>query len=200
MAAFDPTHVEAGFPGTLYAAPLGTTEPTAVSGAWPAGWVELGYTDTGSEFDITPTVQAVEVEEEYWPVDQKITLYSGKVSFALAETTQQNFVIAMNGGLTTDLATGVEGTNADGSLWQELPDIGLEKRIMLGWDALPKGATGPNSIAIGRFIFRKCLQAGTFKRIARKGNVKATYAVEFMLIKPTGLQPMRQLLPASLAS
>lgn len=30
-------------PGVLYWAPLGTTEPTGLTGAWPGGWVPLGY-------------------------------------------------------------------------------------------------------------------------------------------------------------
>ena len=94
--AFNGSRVVVGA-GTLYAAPLGTTEPTSVTGAW-TGWTSLGYTDTGSTFDITPKVSPVEVEEEYWPIRQAITSYEGSITFALAEATAQNLLLSLNAG------------------------------------------------------------------------------------------------------
>ena len=191
MGAFDPTHVKISA-GTLYVAPLGTTEPSSVTGAWPAGWVSLGYTDQGSTFAFGPTVAAVTVEEEYYPVDQAIVSYAGKVTFVLAEQTRQNLAIALNAGIPgqTGFQSGIEGTNVDGSIWLEPPDPGNENRIMIGWDSINKGATSAVD-PFTRFVVRKTLQMGQVTRMARKGNNKAMYAVEFGIIKPPNQRPFR---------
>jgi len=193
---YDGSRVKVG-PGTLYAAPLSTTEPTAVTGAWPAGWQSLGYTDQGSVFSLTPTVQPVEVEEEYWPVKNVITGYAGTLTFALAEQTAQNLIVALNGGLTP--STAVKGTNADGSVWVEPPNIGAEVRIMLGWDSLPEAAAS-GADPFSRLIARQCFQTGTLQITRRKGNNKAIYPCTFSLEKPAGVQPVRFIYPASLAA
>jgi len=191
MGAFDPTHVKIA-PGTLYIAPLGTAEPASVTGAWPAGWVELGYTDQGSAFAFRPQTADVDVEEEFYPVDVTITGYTGKVTFVLAETTRRNLAIAMNAGVpgAAGFPTDTQGTNVDGSLWQEPPDPGEEQRVMIGWDALQKGATAGND-PFTRFVVRKTLQTGQVTRTARKGNNKSMYACEFSIIKPPGQRPFR---------
>jgi hypothetical protein len=192
--------------GTLYAAPLGTTEPVGVTGAWPAGWVSLGYTDTGSDFDFSPKVSPVEVEEEYWPIRQAITAYEGSITFALAEHTAQNLLLAVNGGIGSSTVTEATGTNPDGSVWVEAPIAGAEPRVMIGWDSLPEGAIEPVvgntgfAMPFGRWVFRQCLQTGSMKVMRRKGNNKATYATVFSLEKPPGVQPFRANFPAVLAS
>lgn len=196
MAAFNPNHVVVG-PGTLYAAPLGTTEPTAITGAWPAGWTSLGYTDTGSDFDFKPTMQPLEVEEELWPLRQVPTTYEGSLTFALAESTQQNIALVLNAGVGTGLAG--TGTNTDGSLWVETPAPGLETRIMLGWDALPEASTS-GSNAVARLIVRQALQTGQVKRQAAKGSKKSVWACTFTFEKPQGVQPFRWIVPSGFAS
>lgn len=198
MAQFNPNHVFSG-PGTLYAAPIGTTEPTSVSGGWPAGWVTLGYTDQGSEFDAKPTVQAVAVEEEYLPIRNLVTGYDISLTAALAETTQQNLLLSLNAGITSPVS-GTTGTNPDGSLWTEMPAFGSEVRVMLGWDALPEGVTS-GQFGICRLIVRQVLQTGTIKRTNRKGSNKALWSVTFTAEKPaTGLNPFRVIQPASWAA
>jgi hypothetical protein len=160
MSAFDPTHIKIG-PGTLYAAPLGSVEPTSVTGAWDAAWLELGYTDAGSTFTFGPTTADVTVEEEYYPVDVAIVSYTGDLTFALAETTRQNLAFALNAGIGPSVVAASQGTNGDGSVWQEPPAPGTEQRVMLGWDALPKGDTSPAGVdPFARLIIRKALQTG----------------------------------------
>lgn len=204
MAVFTPSaqRIQVG-PGTLYAAPIGTTEPTAVSGAWPAGWVELGYTDKGNDRSWKPTVQEVTVDEEIWPVRNTITEYAATVMFSLAENTAQNAMLALNAGIGSSQLTAVTGVNPDGSIWVEPPTPGSEQRIMLGWDLLPKGATSPGNTGyvLGRSIYRQCLQTGELKMSRQKGNQKALITITFALEFPaTTLQPFRDIFPASLAS
>lgn len=189
MGVYNPNNVKVG-PGTLYAAPLGTAEPISVTGPWPSGWTTLGFTEAGSEFDIAPATAPLAVEEEFWPLRQVITGYSGKLMFVLAEITRQNLTLVLNAGIGSSVLANTQGANADGSLWAEPPIAGTEVRVMLGWDSLIEGAsTGADPF--GRLIVRQALQTGTVKRLARKGNNKSSYAAEFSLEKPIGVQPFR---------
>jgi hypothetical protein len=164
--------------------------------------VALGYTDQGSTFTFGPQTAAVTVEEEFYPIDEAIVSYSGKITFALAEQTRQNLALSLNAGIGSSLVAASQGVNvSDNSLWQEPPAAGTEPRIMLGWDAIPfAGSGGANIDPFTRIVIRKCLQIGQITRMARRGNNKAMYAVEFGIIKPTGVQPFRFTFEPSLAS
>lgn len=204
MTAFSTSNVKAG-PGTIYAAPLTTTEPTAVSGAWPAGWVKLGYTDGGSTFSHAPATGTIDVEEEYYPIRYVTTGAADSFAWAFAEDTARNFLIALNAGVGTPgagtgLAAGTTGTNGDGSIWVEPPALGAEVRIMLGWDAINTDAGAGGSDPFGRLILRQCYQTGTVTENHQKGTNKKVIAVTFNLEKPTGAQPYRKIYPAALAS
>jgi hypothetical protein len=200
MSVYNPNNIKIGA-GTLYVAPLLTTEPSAVTGAWPAGWTELGYTDQGSTFAFGPTTADVTVEEEFYPVDVVTVNYTGKMTFVLAEQTRQNLAIALNAGVpgSASFNSASQGTNGDGSLWQEPPVAGTDVRVMIGWDSLPQGATSGND-PFTRIVVRKCLQIGQVTRIARKGNNKSMFACEFAIIKPSAVQPFRFTFEPNLAA
>jgi len=186
MAAFDPTEIDVG-PGTLYAAPLGTTEPTAVTGAWPAGWVALGYTTGGTSDSFAPTFAPITVEEELDPVTNIATGRVVTVSFALAQITARNLLLAYNAGIGSSLYAGASGFNADGSMWVEPVPFGSETRVMIGWDAIPKAGTTtalPNNMQ--RKIYRKCLQTGAITGSHKKGNAMNTINNVFTLEVPSG--------------
>lgn len=191
----DSSKVKLG-PGTLYVAELGTSEPTSISGAWGAGWGQLGYTDAGSQFDYATTNDPVEVEEELFPIRYTPTGATGSLTFALAEQTANNLLIALNAGVTADRAANTTGDITDG-VWVEPPSLGTEKRVMLGWDSLDYNQNGE---AFGRIVARQCLQQGSLSIIRRKGNNKALYACTFNLEKPAGVQPFRAFFPTALAS
>lgn len=202
--SYSPNNVKVAA-GTLYAAPLGTAEPVAVTGAW-TGWYPLGYTHQGSEFDFGPTVQPITVEEEYYPIRQAITEYTGKITFVLTELTQQNLSLALNNGIGSSTGTESQPSGANpGSFFQEPVNPGSEVRVMLGWDAAFEGQPAAAD-PFQRFIWRQCLQVGSVKRMFRKGNNIASYSVEFALEKPFGstvnvpIQPWRSIQPASLVS
>jgi hypothetical protein len=183
MGVFDPANLKIGA-GVLYAAPLGNTEPTSVTGAWPSGWTPLGFTDQGSSFAFGPQTAAVEVEELFWPVEQAIVSYSGKLTFVLAETTRQNLAFALNCGIT---AQENQGSNSDGSLWQEPVTPGGDVRVMLGWDSIDEqngSVQTTSSDPYGRIIIRQALQTGMISTIHRKGNNKTMYSCEFALEYP----------------
>ena len=197
VTEFDPSRVKAGA-GTLYAAPLGSVEPTSVTGAWDAAWQPLGYTEAGSEFDFSVTTSPMLVEEEFWPIRIITTGYAGKLSFAMAEQTRQNLAIALNAGIGSGVNAASQTAPSAGTIGQETPEAYTEVRIMLGWDALPKGAaTGADPAA--RLVVRQGFQTGTLKRLHRKGNNKSTLAVEFSFEKPAAKQPFIWLMPSNLA-
>jgi hypothetical protein len=198
MGVFNPNNVKIGA-GTLYAAPIGSVEPVSVTGAWDAAWLPLGYTDQGSSFAFGPTVAAVEVEEEFWPIEQAIVSYTGKLTFVLAETTRQNLALALNCGIGSSTISASQGANGDGSLWQEPPAPGADVRVMLGWDSINHAGTAALD-PYTRIIVRRVLQVGQVTRLARKGNNKSMLACEFALEKPFGVQPFRFIEEPNLAA
>jgi hypothetical protein len=194
---FAPTKVKIG-PGTLYAAPIGTTEPTGVTGAWAPSWTPIGYTTKGSTFEFTPTLGAVEVEEEIWPIRHVVTKYTAKLTFVMAESTQRNLVLALNGGIGTLANPTMKGVTG-GSVWVEPPSPGTERRIMLGWDSQPKATATPTNV-YGRLVCRQAIQDGPLKVTHQKGTNKSVYSVSFVLEKPTTKQPFRMWLSSTLVS
>lgn len=185
--------------GTLYAAPLGTTEPTACTGVWPTGWVALGYTEQGSQFTDKPTVEAITPEEEFYPIRNVITMKEAHLKFDLEEVTFQNWMLALNAGIGTSQLSGSHGQNpGDGSYWVEAPVIGTEVRVMLGWDSLTEASV--NGAIQGRLIVRQAFQSGEVQVTRRKGNKVATLNCDFMLEKPAGIEPFRWIIPAAMAS
>jgi hypothetical protein len=171
--AFDAAIVRFGKPGVLYVATLGTTEPTTVSSAWPAGWVQLGYTTDGSTFNYSTTVDPVNVAEEILPIAYAPSGGTASLEFATAETTKLAWSAACNAGLP---AAG------DGQNWTfEPPVFGNEVRVMFGWDASRTVAT--NDL---RFIWRKAIQGGTASVGNKKGATIASLSQTWNLEQPAG--------------
>jgi hypothetical protein len=204
-APFSGTRVFTG-PGTLYVAPLGTVEPSTITGAW-SGWTAIGYTDKGNIRSWKPSFAEVTVDEELFPIRNVPDKYAGTVKFAFAERTAQNFQLALNSGIGSSLDAASTGLNADGSTWVEPPTPGAEVRIMIGWDALPKGATSAAYFdqGFGRTIYRQCINTEGVEETHQKGAVKAMFEVTFTIEVPTvapqaGLPPFRDIFPATLAA
>lgn len=196
---YNPTNVKAAA-GTLYAAPLGTTEPTTITGAWPAGWVTIGFTDIGSEFTFGPQTADLLVEEEYFPIRTVITSYAGQIVFAMAETTQRNLAFALNAGIGAGVVANTQGVNGDGSVWQENPDPGSEVHVMLGWDSQFEGAPS-GSDPFQRLIIRQAFQDSPIKRMNRKGANKALWAASFKIERPVGSsRPFRYIFNSAMTS
>lgn len=184
-------------PGSLYAAPLGSAEPTSVTGAWPTGWISLGYTSAGSTFSLNPSSGAITPEEEYYPVRNVVTGFAATLAFNMMEATQRNWQLALNNGILAPGTAQNSGTNADGSYWVEPSLIGTELRVMLAWDSFTNG--GLTGTVAGRLICRQCFQTGTVAVSRRKGTNAADLSVTFSLEKPPGAQPFRMITPFSMA-
>lgn len=189
MTAITPFHsapVNVG-PGILFVAPLGTTAPLGIHGgpdatqtpgtngvAFGAGWVPLGYTVNGSEFDYTPTVSGIAVAESLTDLKQAITKVVQMIKFEMAEVTAANVQLALNAGagLITTPVSPIIHTQIT------LATPGLEPRVMLGWD---------RADGLERMIFYQVLQTGALKVSRQKAPNLSSLPVEFTLeVPPTG--------------
>lgn len=165
----DPANVSMG-PGTIYVAPIGTTEPTDASSALPSAWRSPGYTEEGSTFVFTTTVEDVEVAEEFYPVAVKTTRVSAGVRFAMAESTQENLALAVNAGANAGTGDSFEPVTP-----------GDEVRVMIVVDK-ENGA---------RWLFRRAFQGGSVEIRNAKAPAKHLIPVDFRLEKPSGAEPWK---------
>jgi hypothetical protein len=107
-------------PGTLYAAPIGTTAPASASAALPTAWREIGWTDSGSSIDINYTNEGVMVEEEFYPVVYKTTKVECTASFSMKQVSRENLALALNlGANALNGATILEPWRGDSVGWDE---------------------------------------------------------------------------------
>lgn len=173
-AGRDANAVKVG-PGRLYIGPIGTAEPTALTSAPNAAFVDLGYTEEGSTFTFGTDVETIDVAEEFYSLDQIVTGKTVQVAFSLAQDTAYNLSVAMNGGTTTVGATDIQF---------EPPSPGTEAYVMLLWE---DGATVAANKR--RFLFRKCFQGGSAELAHAKGADYTKIPVEFTALKPTGDEP-----------
>lgn len=164
-------------PGVLkFAASLSTTEPVDLAAAWPAGWLDIGYTDDGTEVKIETKYDDVEVAEELDPVQILATARTLSLSVAMAEITATNLKRALNGGTITA---------ASGAVYYDPPALGAEQYCMLGWES--------NDVT-ERWIFRKAIQTGALTIARKKAPAKALFSAEFRCVKPPSVQPFRAIM------
>jgi len=168
-------------PGILLINPtLASSEPVDLSGGaggWPAGWAQLGYTESGTLMGIETTFEDVEVAEELDPVAILATKRMITVGFSLAEITATNLKRVFNGGSITA---------ASGAVLFDPPALGSEVYVMLGWE----------STAVDeRWIFRKVIQTTKVEIPRQKAPAKALLPVEFRAVVPAGgLKPYRAIM------
>lgn len=172
----NPLAVRVG-PGKLKIAPLGTAEPADLATAWNVAWVDLGYTDEGSNFVFDMTFEDVEVAEESDPVAILQTARRININFALAELTADNLKRAFNGGTVTP-----SGAGATAIVTFDPPAAGIYTPVMIGWEADDN---------FERWVFRRCVQAGPVDIPRKKAPDKAVIPVSFRAMKPTGLEPFK---------
>ena len=178
--------------GTLWIAPLGTTEPVpgvllpitapASAVAWPAAWTQLGFTTEGSEFDWTPKLDPLEVAEQLVPIRYVTSSVEIKVMFALAEITAKHVSYAFNGG-TISTSSGITTFTP--------PKLGAEVRVMLGWDRID---------GMERIVWRQCINHNGTKQTHKRPPAMNSLPAEFVLEYPTAnTDPLVHYFDASLA-
>lgn len=156
-------------PGTLSVALYGTTLPTARATSLGTGWYSPGYTEEGYAFTMERTLAPMYVAEERRAVKQFVTEVKEMVVFSMAEATNINLTLAINGGL---LDAGDPGYDPEAPITPTTE--GQEARLSLVFDA-ENGA---------RWVFKKCINNGSTEVARRKAPDKALIPVEFLLEVP----------------
>lgn len=84
----------------------------ALNAAWGDGWVEIGATMDGLEFDFDRKTKNIEIEEQQTPVAVTTTATTFKFALELSEDSLDTMLLAYGGGVitTTPAASGVVGT------------------------------------------------------------------------------------------
>jgi hypothetical protein len=99
--ALDPDEVIVGTTGSVYLAPVGTSPPTDTVGAWPAGWVDLGYL---SEDAVTSSFDSETVDIMAWqadaPIFSDVTL-TQSFQFQLMQWNEDTLTWVFGGGTWT---------------------------------------------------------------------------------------------------
>lgn len=171
--------------GYLFVAPIGTAEPTMTvvgskfTTSWTGGWLSLGATENGSEFDYSIKTAAITVEEFYDPIRYSTTERSGSLVFAMANYALTNVSYAMNGIGTT---VPVSGSGSTLLTSFTPPTVGSETRVMLGWESLD------NTV---RIVMYQCINSGTVKMAFKKAPALATVACTFNFEIPTTGLPFK---------
>jgi hypothetical protein len=165
----DRTKIRIG-PGLLKIAIVGSTEPATLAATWAVAWTDLGYTEEGTVFNISPEFEDVEVAEEIDPIDILPTGRTMSVEFALAELTALNMQYALNGGTVT--------TGTGEKYFEPAAASATPTYVALGWeDSLTTHKE--------RYVWRRCIQTGDIEIARRKAPDKATIGASFRVALPS---------------
>lgn len=98
--------------GTVYVAPVGTTQPTTPTAAPSAAWLALGYvSEEGVTFTDTKEIEDINAWQSFYPVRKIVTAKDATLSFALREWDERTIPLAFGGGTIT----------AAGAVWRYEP-------------------------------------------------------------------------------
>lgn len=172
-------------PGFLWWAPLGTAEPThAVTGSVfsdaltsATGWIQLGATEEGHNFNFQTTFDTVTVAEILDPIKYVTTGRSGSVAFALSNFTMANVKRALNGGTVTTTGSGATTMST-----YVPPKLGAEVRSLLLWESQD---------FTERLLCYQVINTGQVSIARRKGADNAALPIEFSLEVPAGGDPFK---------
>jgi len=171
-------------PGFLFWAPVSSAAPSnTVAGsvftdAWPVAWINLGATDSGSDFTYQLQVQPRTVAEFLDPIQWATVSREGKMAFALKNWTLTNLKKAMNGGSLTV----VSGTGATTLNTYTPPTPGAEVRCMIGWESLD---------ATVRMIAYQTINASQITMSNDKAPASVSIPVEFNFEVPSSGIPFQ---------
>lgn len=163
-------------PGLLYVAKIGSAEPPALTAldpsTWDAAWTELGYTDAGSEFQIQPSTNDINVAEETDPVASQTGTTATTLTTNLAQITAFNLAVAFGGG--TIVSTAGQPVSF------EPPAAGTGGTLMLAWTATDLSEA---------FVWRKVKPDGSLDINRQSGANKATIPLNLKILAPGGGVP-----------
>lgn len=99
----DTDQIVVGANGSVRVAPLATADPADIAAAWPAGWVDLGYTsEDGVTFTDAKTLEAIPVWQLLYPARRVITERDATAAFVLRQFGPDQVKLAFGGGDITE--------------------------------------------------------------------------------------------------
>lgn len=119
--AKDTNDIVVGANGSVLVAPVGTTLPADISAAFPAGWVDLGYTDeNGAKFTDAKTINDIAVWQLFYPARKIVASRDFTLDFVLRQFDAETVKLGFGGGVITEPSPGVfEYTPPDPSVIDE---------------------------------------------------------------------------------
>jgi hypothetical protein len=174
-------------PGFVFAAILGSTEPTNAALAstydldvWPAAWINLGATLDGKKFTYKTNVEPINVAEFFDPIRWATTSREGSFSFILADYTLHNLRRALNAGSGSIATVSGAGVTLSSSFTPPAP--GGELRTMIGWESLDHTL---------RFIAYQVINGGSIESDFKKAPSVAGIPFELNFEVPTSGIPFK---------
>jgi hypothetical protein len=152
--ALNADNVRVGLNGNVYLAPKGTTAPTDLDTAWPAGWSDLGYlSEDGVSMEFSTDVQDINAWQSLSPVRRVLTSLDLTLQFTAIELKTATVKLYFPGSTMTDVAGSVHKLDIPAAPGPDERALGLEwidgtikNRLIIARGEV----TERGSIAIGR--------------------------------------------------
>jgi hypothetical protein len=129
--AKDTDQIVVGANGTIRVAPVATADPADVAAAWPAGWVDLGYTsEDGVTFTDARTLEAIPVWQLLYPARRVVTERDATVAFTLRQFSRDQVVFAFGGG---DVVEDPPAASGNFRYTPPAPEVIDERRLGVEW-------------------------------------------------------------------
>jgi hypothetical protein len=164
---------------SLYVAPAGTTAPN-VDGTypivWPAGWEQVGYTDSGVELSYAPSIKEIKVDEESAPVMLVLDGEKAEVTVTIAQAELEKLGKAISASTFSTTAAAV----GHGKFNELNFGSGVLTEVMVGFEGYAPPDTGDTlypAVALG---WRAMAQGNV--KIAFKRTEKQMFQVTFTLL------------------
>ena len=94
--------------GTVYVAPVGSTQPTTPTASPAAAWLDLGYvSEDGVTFTESKDIEDVLAWQSFYPVRKIVTGKEASLAFVLREWDERSIALAFGGGTVTQPSAGV---------------------------------------------------------------------------------------------
>jgi hypothetical protein len=97
----DTDQIVVGGNGSVFVAPVGSTEPTSISIALDAAFIDIGYvTEDGATFLDGKTIEDINVWQLFYAARKLITGKEASLAFVLAQWSETVIPLAFGGGIT----------------------------------------------------------------------------------------------------
>lgn len=124
----DTAQIVVGGNGSVFVAPVGTTEPTSIGIALDAAFIDIGYvTEDGATFLDGKTIEDINVWQLFYAARKLITGKEASLAFVLSQWSETAIPLAFGGGAT------VQDIVGEFSYTPPAPGVIDERAMILEW-------------------------------------------------------------------